>query len=62
MHDALGMCGLERFHNLTGDRERLVERYRRRLDAIRERLALDELHDQRAVLDPVDRRDIRMIQ
>ena len=51
--------GLERLGDLPGDGERLVERHRPARDALRERLALDELHDERVTaadfLEAVDR-------
>ena len=60
--DALVVRGFEAVGNLPGDLERLVERNRALLDPLRQRRTLDELHDQRAVLDAVDRGDVRMVE
>jgi hypothetical protein len=47
MDDALLMCRFERRGDLTGDPQRLVHRHRPLQDAIGERRAIDELHDER---------------
>jgi hypothetical protein len=60
--DALVVRGFETVGNLSGDLQRLVERDRALLDALGESETLDELHDQRAVLDAVVRGDVRMVE
>ncbi len=66
MNDALLVCGFERLGNLPGDRERLIDGRRALRDAIRQRLALDQLHDQGANaigrLESVNGGDVRMVQ
>ena len=66
MDDALLVCGFERFGDLPRNGERLVERERTLGDALGERRPLDQLHDERAhaggVLEPVNVRDVRMIE
>ena len=68
MDNPLLMSGLERFRDLPRDRERLDDWQSRWMgrDPVRQRLALDELHHDRArtviFLDAVDVRDIRMIE
>ena len=56
----------ERFGDLPRDRQRLVERHRAARDPLGEVFALDQLHHERVdavrVLQPVDGRDVRMIQ
>ena len=58
--------GLDRFGNLPGDRQRLIERNRALRNAIRERRAFDELHHQSGhgvgAFEAVNVRDVRMIQ
>ena len=57
---------LERFGDLSGDRQRLANRNRAAGDDVREVLTLDELHGQRwhaaRTLQAVDRRDVRVAQ
>jgi hypothetical protein len=59
------MRGFERFGELGGNGQGLVDRHRSRGQPIRERRALDQLENQRArragVLDAVDGGDVRMI-
>ena len=66
VNDALLVRRLERIRNLTGDRQRLVERQRTLRDAIRKRRTFDELEHQRLtslhVLETVDGADVRMIE
>ena len=66
MHDALLVRGLERVGDLPRDRQRLVERDGATRDALRQVLALDELHHQSdgaaGVLEPVDAGDVRVIE
>src|SRR4029450_6150946 len=68
MDNPLLMSGLERFRDLPRDRERPDDRQSGWMgrDPVRQRLALDELHHDRArttiFLDAVDVRDIRMIE
>ena len=66
MNDALLVRGFQRLGNLAGDRHRFVERDRPLSDAIRKRRSLDQLQheclDAVGVLQPVDRRDVGMIQ
>ena len=66
MNDALLMCGFHRLGNLAGDRYRFVEWDRPLSDAIRKRGSLYQLQheclDAVGVLQPVDRRDVGMIQ
>ena len=55
---------LQRLGDLPRDGERLVERERAARDALGQRLALDQLHDQAALppsglLEAVDRGDVR---
>ena len=52
MDDPLFVRGLERFGNLVGDGERLVDRHRPAHETFRERLALDQFHDEHM---PTDR-------
>jgi hypothetical protein len=64
--DALLVRGLERVGELPHDRQRLVHRHGVLRDAVGERGAVHQLHDERLrrrrVLDAVDRTDVRMIQ
>ena len=46
MRDAVDVCGVERFGNLRGQEERAVERHRTAFQAIRQRLALEQLHHE----------------
>ena len=66
MDNARGMRGLERIGDLLRDGERFVERDRSPRQPLRKVLALDQLHHERTrrarILNPVDVRDVRMIQ
>ena len=66
MNDSFLMRGLERVHDLTCDRQRLVHRHRLAMDPFVERLTWDELHHQEVTalgfLETVERRDVGMIQ
>ena len=65
MDDPLLVRRFERFGNLPRDGQRLVERDRTERDALRQILALDELHHDRThtatFLEAVDVRDVRVI-
>ena len=60
------MCGFQGFRDLLGDRQRLVERDRSLLDAIRQRRPFHEFEDQRpnaiSFFQTVDLRDVGMVQ
>ena len=66
MDDALRVCRIERVGNLAGQPHRLAHRHRPARDDVGERVALDQLEHQGAnavnVFDPVERRDVRMIE
>ena len=66
MDDPLLVRGLERFGNLVGDGERLVDRHRPAHETVGERLALDQFHDEQmptsGFLEAVQRGDVWMIQ
>ena len=66
MDDAALVRGFEGLGDLLRDRQRLVERDRPARDALRQIVAFDEFHherrDARALFEPVDRGDVRMIQ
>ena len=66
MDDAPLVRRLERLGDLPRDLERLVDRQRSPRQPLRQRLAVDELQDQRLdaarLLEAVDRGDVRMIQ
>ena len=66
MDDALFVRGLERIGDLLRDSQRFGERERPLRNAIGQRWALDELEHQRvdaaAVLEAVDRSDVRMVE
>ena len=66
MDNARGMRGLERIGDLLRDGERFVERDRSPPEPLRKVFALDQLHHERMrrarILNPVDVRDVRMIQ
>ena len=66
MDDALLVRRFERLGDLLRDRQRFVERDRAARDPLRQILALDEFHHERVhaagLLEPVDRRDVGMIQ
>ena len=66
VHDALLVRRFERFGDLAGDRQGLVDGYRRARDAIGERLPFDELHHERLagrqLFETVDGGDVRMIE
>ncbi len=52
----------ERLRDLLGDRDRLVDRNRPLLDTLSKRRVFDELENERAVFEPVDAHDVRMVQ
>ena len=64
--DALLVRGLERFGDLFRNRQRFVDRDRPARNALRQIVALDQFHHQRAntagFFEAVDVRDIRMVQ
>ena len=66
MDDPLLVRGFERLRDLPRDRQRLVERDRSTRDPLRQIVAVDQFHHERldavGVLQPVDGRDVRMIQ
>ena len=66
MHDAVLVRRLERFGNLTGNRQRFVNRDRSLRDAVCQRRAVDELEDEGPLrtdfLRSVDLRDVRMVE
>ena len=66
MHDSLLVRRVECLRELGGDGQRLLERNRSLGEALCEVFAFHELHrqcdDSACVLEPVDRRDVRMIQ
>jgi len=66
MDDPLFVRSFERFRDLLRDRKCLVQRNRPARDAIRERLAFDELHHERgratAVFNVIDGGDVRVIE
>ena len=66
MHDSFFMRGGERFRNLFCNAQRFVHRKRTARDAIGERVARHQFHDQEAAafvfLEAVNRRSIGMIQ
>ena len=66
VNDAAVVGGFKRLRNLARDRQRLVKGHRSLLDAIRERGAFDELHDERpgrtSLLEAVDLGDVRMVE
>ena len=66
MDDALLVRRFEGLGDLSRDRQRLGDRDRPARDALREIVALDELHHQRGdvvgLLQPVDRADVGMVE
>ncbi len=66
MDDALLVRRFERFGNLPGDGKCFVDRNRPLRDAVGKRRAFDQLHDESAdairLLQPVDLRDVGMVQ
>ena len=66
VHDPLLVRGLEGAGDLARDLERFVDGKRSASDPLGERLALDELENQRLaavlLLEPVDRRDVRVVE
>jgi hypothetical protein len=66
MHDAALVRRLDRFRDLPGDRQRLVEGERACAQPLLERRPVDELEDEREdavrLLDAVDRRDVRVVE
>ena len=66
MDDALRVRRIERVGHLAGQPQRLAHRHRPSRDDVGERVAFDELEHQGpnavSVFDPVERRDMRMIE
>ena len=66
MDDALLVRGFKRFRDLFRDRQRFVDRDRPARNALRQIVALDQFHHQRAntagFFEAVNVRDIRMVQ
>ena len=66
MDDSLLVRRFKRLRDLLRDRQRFVERNRSTRDALREILAFDEFHHEGlhavGIFQPVDGRDVRMIQ
>ena len=62
VNDAFLVRGFESFADLARDVERFVERDRSLGDTFGESDALDQLHHECAFFDPVDPRDVRMIE
>src|SRR4029453_12928719 len=66
MDDAEVVRGLERLRNLFRDRQGFVEWNGSTSDPLRQILALDQFHDERAhasaFFEAVDRRDVRVVQ
>src|SRR5262249_46325183 len=59
---ALLMCRLQRIGGLLGDLDRLLQWHWTLRDTLSQRHAFDQLHDQGALLHPINRCDIRMVQ
>ena len=62
MHDAVLVRRFERFGNLTGNRQRFVNRDRSLRDAVCQRRAVDELEHEGPLFEAVDLRDVRMVE
>src|SRR6266700_111120 len=66
MHDPFGVCGLESAHDLDTERQNRIDVEGTAANAVGERLAVEQLHDDEMLrlelLDPVDRADVRMIE
>ena len=66
MDDPLVVRRFERLGDLLRDRQRLVERDRAARDPLRQILAFDQLHDERAhpadFFKTMDVRDVRVVQ
>jgi len=62
VHDPLFVRVLQRFGNLSGERQRFGQRDGFPPDTLRQRRTFDQLHDERAILHAIDRGDIRVIQ
>ena len=62
VHDSLLVGGLEPVRDLREHGLRVLERHGATLESLRQGLALDQLHRERAVLEAVERGDVRMIQ
>jgi hypothetical protein len=66
VNDASGMRGVKRVGDFDGDIEQRAQGHRSPVDAMLERLALEQLHDDEVLVlvlaDVVDRADVRMIQ
>src|SRR6266545_6263468 len=66
MDDALLVRGFERLRHLPCNGQRLIDRHRATRDPLRQILALDEFHDERAdafcLFEAVDVRNVRMVE
>jgi hypothetical protein len=62
MHDARFVRFVERFGDLDSVTQDLIERQRTFRRFVGERLAFEQLHDQEAVADVVERTDVRMAE
>ena len=66
MDDAGGVRGVERIGDLHGEVEQRVDRQRRAVDAVAQRLAVEQLHDEERQIavpaDVVERADVRVVQ
>jgi hypothetical protein len=66
VNDAGAMGAIERVADLDAELQNFAERQRAAYEAIRERLALEQLHDQKVVSvvlpDVVEGTDVRMVQ
>jgi hypothetical protein len=62
MDDALLVRRFERFSDLFGNRQRFIDGQRALRDALGQRRAFHQLHDDGVVFESVDRGDVGMIQ
>ena len=66
MDDAFVVRGFERVSNLMGDAQDVIDRHRPALQALGERLPLDEFHDQEVLLrdhfHAEERGDVRVVE
>jgi hypothetical protein len=62
MDDALVVCGFERVGDLAGDSERVRYRQRAPRDEQRQLITLDQFHDEPAILDSEDLRDVGVVE
>ena len=66
VHDAGGVRGLERIGRLDGQVEQERDRQRRAVDAVAQRLPVEQLHDEERQIamppDVVERADVRVVQ